>query len=165
MLAAWSLRYIGALDNVQPESNARAESGTVLVEEAHKPYTNRVAAGRHELLADEPTSVGGLDLGPNPYDYLLASLGACTSMTLRMYADHKQWPLEKVAVRLKHSKIHAQDCAECESDSGKVDRIERELEITGDLDETQRARLLEIADRCPVHRTLMGEKQILTRLV
>ena len=121
--------------------------------------------GKHSTLADEPERYGGDDRGPNPYDLLLASLGACTAMTLRMYADRKEWPLEGVRVRLRHEKIHAKDCESCESDSGRVSRIEKELVIEGDLDEAQRARLLEIADRCPVHRTLMQEKEVLTRSV
>ena len=140
--------------------------GEVLVAEAERPYTNRVVAGRHELFADEPPSVGGKDAGPSPYDYLLAALGACTSITLRMYADRKGWPLENVSVRLRHARIHAEDCAECESESGYIDRLERDVHVKGDaLDDEQRARLLEIANRCPVHRTLLNEKQIPTRLV
>jgi putative redox protein len=123
-----------------------------------------VQAGQHHLLADEPESVGGGASGPTPYDYLLAGLGACTSMTLRMYADRKGWPLEGVSVVLEHAKIHARDCAECESESGRVDLIERSLDIQGDLDSAQRQRLMEIADRCPVHRTLTSETIIRSRL-
>jgi len=108
--------------------------------------------------------VGGLDSGMNPYDVLLAALGGCTSMTLRMYAERKGLPLDKVAVRLRHKKIHARDCDDCETIEGKIDLINRELEITGDLDEDQRQRLLEIADMCPVHRTLDSENKIVTRL-
>ena len=162
VLAAWAGRYIATNERKQPEPL----EGHVLVEELERPYTNRVVARQHGMLADEPRSAGAHDAGPTPYEYLLAALGSCTSMTLRMYADHKGWPLEHVSVSLTHSKIHAQDCATCEQEDGKVDRIERVLRITGhELDDDQRARLLEIADRCPVHRTLMGEKEILTRLV
>ena len=118
----------------------------------------------HLQLADEPISVGGSDRGPTPYGYLLAALGSCTSMTLRMYADRKKWPLEGVTVSLKHSKIHAEDCADCETTVGKIDVIERQLELVGPLDETQKQRLLEIADRCPVHRTLHGEVAVKTSL-
>lgn len=120
--------------------------------------------GRHLALADEPTSAGGGDQGPNPYDYLLAALGACTSMTLRMYAEMKQLPLERVQVRLRHRRIHAQDCAECATREGKVDEIERRIELVGPLDESQRQRLLQIAERCPVHRTLQSEIRIVTAL-
>jgi len=110
----------------------------------------------HELVADEPKSLGGADAGPTPYDYLLAALGGCTAMTLRMYADRKGWPLESVTVRLSQDRIHAKDCEECETEEGRIDRIGREVELEGPLDEKQRRRLLEIADMCPVHRTLIG---------
>jgi putative redox protein len=108
--------------------------------------------------------VGGADTGPNPYDYLVASLGACTSMTLRMYADRKKWPLEAATIRLRHKKVHAEDCEECEAKSGTVDVIEREIDLDGDLDQEQRQRLLEIADRCPVHRTLHSRIEVMTSL-
>jgi putative redox protein len=126
--------------------------------------TQEVVAGSHRLLADEPVSAGGGDLGPNPYDYLLAALGACTSMTLRLYADRKKWPLEKVTVRLRHEKIHAADCADCETKDGKIDRIEREIDVSGPLDSAQRARLLQIAEMCPVHKTLNSEIKIVSKL-
>ncbi len=119
---------------------------------------------RHSLIADEPAAVGGTDQGPTPFDLLVAALGACTSMTLRMYADRKGWPLEAATVRLKHAKIHAFDCESCETKEGLLDRIEREIELEGPLDEGQRQRLLQIADRCPVHKTLASEVQIRTRL-
>jgi uncharacterized OsmC-like protein len=123
-----------------------------------------VTVGRHSLMADEPAEAGGADLGPGPYDYLLIALGTCKSMTVRLYARRKGWPLERVAVRLRHGRIHAQDCLECETREGRLDHIEAELELTGPLDAEQRARLLEIADRCPVHRTLTSEIVIRTRL-
>jgi putative redox protein len=128
-------------------------------------FAQEITVGDHLLLADEPIAMGGGDTGPNPYDLLLAALGSCTSMTLSMYARRKQWPLEAVRVKLRHSRVHAADCAECEAKEGTVDRIEREVELTGPLDEKQRARLLEIADKCPVHRTLTSEIAIQTRLV
>lgn len=128
-------------------------------------FRQQVRAGRHDLVADEPILVGGTELGPTPYDFLLAALGTCTNMTLRMYADRKGWDLAGVATRLRHEKIHARDCEECESPGGRVDRIERELEISGELDEAQRARLMEIADRYPVHRTLTSETVIRSREV
>jgi uncharacterized OsmC-like protein len=118
----------------------------------------------HRLRADEPVAVGGADSGPSPYDLLLAGLGACTAMTVQMYADHKQLPLHRVSVDLNHDKVHAADCEECETREGKVDRIECVLTLEGDLDEAQHAKLLEIANKCPVHRTLHSEVWIPTRL-
>lgn len=120
-------------------------------------YATTVDVRGHRLLADEPLEVGGTDQGPTPYDLLVAALSACTSITLRMYADRKGWPLESITVRSRHDKIHARNCAECETRDGRVDQIEREIELVGDLDEAQRQRLLEIANRCPVHRTLHAE--------
>jgi uncharacterized OsmC-like protein len=114
-------------------------------------------ADGYELVADEPTSLGGTDAGPTPYDYLLAALAGCTAMTLRMYADRKGWPLESVTVRLSQERIHATDCEECETEEGRIDRIERDIELEGPLEEEQRRRLLEVADMCPVHRTLESE--------
>ena len=137
----------------------------MLVSETHEgKFTQSIRCGRHALRADEPESAGGLDSGASPYDLLLASLGACTSMTIRLYADQKQLPLEKVTVRLRHEKIHAEDCAACETKQGRVDRIEREIELAGALDDAQRSKLLEIASKCPVHRTLHSEVIIPTRL-
>ncbi|MHA1597222.1 MAG: OsmC family protein, partial [Alphaproteobacteria bacterium] len=143
-------------------------SGTVVVAENNvgKFSQSILVNGRHTLFADEPQSVGGDDSGPSPYDLLLAGLGACTSMTLRMYAEHKGIALDKVSVSLKHAKVHAEDCQACETDAdhAKLDSIEREIEIIGDLDEKTRQRLLEIADKCPVHRTLHSEIRIDSRL-
>lgn len=124
----------------------------------------RIEAGKHVLTADEPVDQGGGDTGPGPYDLLLSALGACTSMTLTLYARRKGWPLEGVRVRLRHEKIHAKDCAECETKVGKIDRIERSIELEGSLDAEQRIKLLEIANKCPVHRTLESEIRIETRL-
>jgi len=127
-------------------------------------FAQEIVVGAHRLAADEPTSAGGTDTGPNPYDLLLASLGSCTSMTVALYARRKGWPLEGVTVRLRHSRIHAADCADCETREGMIDRIERDIELAGALTDEQRARLLEIAGRCPVHRTLVSEIDIRTRL-
>jgi putative redox protein len=128
-------------------------------------FIQNMRTGRHVLVADEPVSVGGDDAGPGPYEYLLMGLGACTGMTLRMYAEHKKLPLKRVLVRLAHRKIHAQDCADCETREGKVDEITREIRLEGELNEEQRQRLLEIANRCPVHRTLTSEIKVRTTLV
>jgi putative redox protein len=124
-----------------------------------------ITVGRHQLISDEPETAGGADRGPSPYDLLLAALGACTSMTVAMYARRKGWPLQDVRVTLRHSRIHASDCAECETRDGMLDRIEREVAFSGPLTGEQRARLLDIANRCPVHRTLVSEINIQTRLV
>ncbi|MGQ0583074.1 MAG: OsmC family protein [Reyranella sp.] len=139
--------------------------GVVLVEDnTDGPFAETVRSGVHVLRADEPAANGGNDSGPDPYSYLLAALGSCTAMTLRMYARQKKWPLEKVRVVLKHDKIHAADCATCETKEGKVDSIERWIELDGPLSDEQQKRLLEIADRCPVHRTLASKIVITTRL-
>jgi putative redox protein len=160
MIAAWASRYLPE-PAAEPELEDQQE---VIVEETGAGvFSNTIRAGRHRLSADEPPSVGGTDTGPTPYGLLLASLGACTSMTLRLYARRKQWPLEKVRVRLRHEKVHARDCADCETREGKIDRIEKEIVMEGALDTEQRARLLEIADRCPVHRTLHSEVRVETR--
>lgn len=137
----------------------------VVVEGDAAGFAQTVSAGPHRFAADEPSALGGSATGPTPYDLLLAALGACTSMTLGMYARHKKWPLAHVAVRLSHQRVHAKDCADCEAKEGHVDRIVRDIELTGDLDDAQRARLIEIAERCPVHRTLTGRIEVRTRLV
>lgn len=120
--------------------------------------------GRHVLTADEPIAAGGGDAGPGPYELLLMALGSCTSMTVRLYAARKKWPLEQVIVRLRHEKVHAADCAECEDKNVLLDHIEREIEFVGPLDDTQRVRLKEIADKCPVHRTLTSRIEIHTTI-
>ena len=135
-----------------------------MTENGQGPFGNDIFAGPHRLLADEPESMGGLNRGPSPYDYLSAALGACTAMTVRMYAEHKGLALEKVSVGLDHKKVHAEDCADCETSVGKVDEIARTLVIEGDLTEDQRQKLLEIADKCPVHRTLHSEVKVRTHL-
>ncbi len=132
-------------------------AGTRVVVTTGEGLRTEVEAGGHTVVADEPENLGGTDTGPTPYDYLLAALGGCTAMTLRMYADRKGWPLESVTVRLSQDRIHAKDCGECETEEGRIDRIGREIELGGPLDEKQRRRLMEVADMCPVHRTLKRE--------
>ena len=136
------------------------EGRTVVVSGDAGGFAQRITVGRHQLLADEPLSASGTDTGPNPYDLLLAALGACTSMTVALYARRKQWPLRAVTVKLRHSKVHAADCESCETREGLLDRIERDIELVGSLDQQQRGRLLEIANKCPVHRTLTSEIDI-----
>lgn len=120
-----------------------------------------ITVGRHTLIADEPKEVGGADAGPDPYSLLLAALGACTAMTLQLYAKRKEWPLEKVEVSLRHSHVHAADCMDCRTKEGKINRIERYISLDGPLTDEQRARLFEIAEKCPVHRTLTSEISII----
>jgi uncharacterized OsmC-like protein len=136
---------------------------SVVVRGSAAGFAQEIYAGAHRLHADEPVSAGGTDTGPSPYDLLLAALGACTSMTVAMYARRKAWPLEEVTVHLRHSRIHAADCAECETKEGMLDRIERDIHFAGPLTEEQRSKLLEIANKCPVHRTLTSEIDIKTR--
>jgi uncharacterized OsmC-like protein/fermentation-respiration switch protein FrsA (DUF1100 family) len=161
MIAAWATRYLDMPPAV--ERLGAAEPGTVVVgETGNGRLQQEIIVGRHRLLADEPTAVGGLDSGPNPYDLLLAALGACTAMTLRLYAERKDLPLARASVALKHTRIHAADCANCETKEGMIDRIDRMITLEGALDAAQRAKLLEIADKCPVHRTLTAEIEIRT---
>ncbi|MGA8693029.1 MAG: bifunctional alpha/beta hydrolase/OsmC family protein [Xanthobacteraceae bacterium] len=161
VIAAWAERY---LEMAAPmRATAEAESGEVFVRETRQgTFQQEIVAGAHRFLADEPVAAGGLDSGPGPYDLLLAALGACTSMTLRLYADRKQLPLTRTRVRLRHSRIYAADCAACETKEGMLDRIDRIINLEGELDAEQRKRLLEIADKCPVHRTLTSEIDIRT---
>lgn len=161
IIAAWAARFL----DTQPVSDAPSEDDVYVVETGQGKFQQVITAGRHQLLADEPTDFGGLDSGPSPYDYLSAALGACTTMTLRMYADRKKIPLDRVGVRVTHGKIHVEDCEHCDKgENRKIDRFERVLDIDGDISTEQRDRLLEIADRCPVHRTLEAESEILTRM-
>jgi uncharacterized OsmC-like protein len=141
------------------------QPGDVVVSGTGEGLAQEIRVGSHRLRADEPLAAGGADSGPNPYDLLLASLGTCTSMTVALYARRKGWPLEGVTVRLRHSRIYAADCEECETREGFVDRIERDIAFAGPLSAEQQSRLLEIAGRCPVHRTLTSEINIRTALV
>jgi putative redox protein len=161
VLAAWASRYLDAPPPRDPA--ARREGAVVVSDAARGRLAQEIHAGGHVLVADEPLGVGD-DLGPTPYDLLLASLGACTAMTLRLYATRKGWPLTQVSVELKHDRIHAHDSSDRGRPPGRIERIERIVDLAGPLTDEQRDRLVEIAERCPVHRTLMGEKQIVTRL-
>ena len=162
LISEWASKYID-INNEKEE--ILSKDNKVVVQTANNNLKTNIFVGRHHIVADEPKSVGGTDLGPNPYDYLLASLGSCTTMTLKMYANRKGWNLDSAKVILNHQKIYAKDCEECETEIGKIDYIEREIELLGDLDKDQRNRLLEIADRCPVHRTLHSEIVVKTKLL
>jgi putative redox protein len=163
VLAAWAGRYApGPADH--RDDGTQAEGSVVVAENGIGPLGQAITAGRYVLTADEPVPIGA-DGGPTPYDLLLAAFGACTSMTVRMYANRKKWPLRRVTVRLRHSRVHAADCADCadcETRVGLLDRIDRTIQLEGDLDDEQRQRLLEIADKCPVHRTLRSEIDVRT---
>ena len=162
LIAVWSSRYLPA----QSEEGASLPPGIVEVSETRTgPLAQVVRAGRHRLPAGEPVAVGGDDAGPGPYDYLLAALGACTSMTMRLYADRKGIPVDRFAVRLAHRRIHAQDCVDCETKEGDIGEITKEITIVGDVPEASRTRLLEIAEKCPVHKTLTHEIKIRSTLM
>lgn len=165
MIAAWATRYLDATAPAEAAS-ANPPAGVVVVSETGAgKLQNVIAAGRHRVLADEPLDVGGMDSGPGPYDFLLGALGACTSMTMRLYAERKSIPLTRTTVTLKHSRIHAQDCEECETKEGMISKIDRTIAMEGNLDAEQRKKLMEIADKCPVHRTLTSEIKIVTSAV
>lgn len=156
-IATWVKRY---LPDPPPVQSSDVPGGEVLVDEGNRRFLREVSSDDHTWLADEPKHVGGDNLGPDPYEHLLAALGTCTSMTIRMYANRKGWPLEDVRVQLEHSREHARDCADCDEKPAQLDVLSRAIRLDGALDETQRARLMEIADRCPVHRTLEGDLRI-----
>jgi uncharacterized OsmC-like protein/fermentation-respiration switch protein FrsA (DUF1100 family) len=162
MIAAWATRYVDVAAEPAAETGNKPRQ-VVVRETRNSKLQNMVTVGPHHMLADEPRSVGGDDSGPGPYDFLLAGLGACKSMTMRLYAERKSLPLERATVTLNHSKIHAEDCAECETREGLLDQIDVAIGLEGPLDADQRKRILEIADKCPVHRTLTSEIRIVTR--
>jgi putative redox protein len=148
-----------------PERKDRHLSRVVYVDSAGTPYLEDISVGEHRLQADEPNEAGGTDAGPGPYEFMLAALGTCTCISVRMYAERKQWPLEAVQIALRHANVHADDCAACDTELRTIDQIEMEISLTGNLSEGQQRRLLEIARRCPVHRTLISTVQIQTRAV
>ncbi|MCS3634306.1 putative redox protein [Salinibacter ruber] len=158
VLGAWAEKYV---DRSVSEPDTPDED---VVTRTEGTYRTAIQAGRHALVGDEPESVGGDDDGPTPYGFLLSALGSCTGMTLRMYADRKEWPLDETIVRLSHEKVHAEDCENCDTEQGQVDRITREIEIRGRLSDDQRERLFEIANKCPVHRTLLGDVDVRSSL-
>jgi len=163
VIATWATRYLDPIVPGPSADLAEAPRNVVVRETRAGKFQQTVSVGPHRLLADEPVAAGGDDTGPGPYDFILAGLGACTSMTMRMYAERKSLPLERVTVTLTHSKIHAEDCAECETSTGMLDQIDRVIGMEGNLDAEQRQKLMEIADKCPVHRTLTSEIHIVTR--
>jgi putative redox protein len=162
VIAAWAHKYVGT--SLEEEPKTDADENQVIARIGKSGYATDIMAEGHSMVADEPVSMGGTHLGPAPYGYLMAALGACTAMTLRMYSDRKEWSLDSVTVKLNHQKIHATDCEACETKEGKLDQIECEIELSGDLDNQQKQRLMKIADRCPVHRTLKSEIVIKTAL-
>ncbi|MBU2676477.1 MAG: alpha/beta fold hydrolase [Gammaproteobacteria bacterium] len=162
VLAAWASRYLADANEPEPQ---KATNGEVVARTQGGGFRTEVRLGRHSLLADEPLTVGGTDLGPTPYDLLSAALASCTSMTLRMYANHKKLNLESATVRIEHNKVHAKDCEDCESTDGKIDEFRRTIALEGELTDAERSRMLEIADRCPVHRTLHSETKVRSTLV
>ncbi len=163
VIAAWAERYVNPVVPAQAADPGNAPRQVVVRETRAGRLQQMVTIGPHQMLADEPVAAGGEDSGPGPYDFVLAGLGACTSMTMRLYAERKSLPLERITVTLQHSKIHAEDCAECETKEGKLDQIDLTIAMEGALDADQRKRLMEIADKCPVHRTLTSEIRIVTR--
>jgi putative redox protein len=162
VIAVWATRYLDSVATEAPADPGEAPRNVVVRETRNGKFQQIVTVGPHRLAADEPVAAGGEDSGPGPYDLLLAGLGACTSMTMRLYAERKSLPLERVTVTLKHSRIHAEDCVECETKAGMLDQIDRAIAMEGALDDEQRLRLMEIADKCPVHRTLTSEIRIVT---
>ena len=166
VLSAWVSRYVDELHNAGDDlrqQNKAVKEGMVVIKESDKKFTREINTTHHSLISDEPINVGGADKGPNPYELLLAALGSCTSMTLRMYANHKKLDVQSIEIELHHSRIHAEDCATCEEQSALVDKITRIIKLTGQLTDKQRARMLEIANQCPVHKTMKNQIVIETK--
>jgi uncharacterized OsmC-like protein/fermentation-respiration switch protein FrsA (DUF1100 family) len=163
VIAAWASRYVEAAATTPAAEPGDTPRKVVVRETRSSKLQNLVTVGPHQLFADEPVAVGGGDSGPGPYDLLLSALGACKSMTMRLYADRKSFPLERATVTLTHNKIYAKDCAECETKEGMLDQIDVAIGLEGPLDDDQRKRVIEIAEKCPVHRTLTSEIRIVTK--
>lgn len=163
VLAAWAEKYLFGVD--EPANGLTAEAGEAVARTRSASLTTELNAAGHRLIADEPEQNGGDNLGPTPYDLLSAGLAACTTMTLQVYARHKQLALDEVTARVRHGKIYAEDCAGCESETSRIDEFQRSIKLEGDLTDAQRQRLLEIAERCPVHKTLHGVIRIKTELL
>jgi len=161
MISSWASRYLSAAQHDPDHDRAL---GIVAEESGVGRFQQRLHAGKHTFYADEPAQLGGDDTGPTPYDFLSAALAACKSMTVRLYADRKKWPLQRISVRVRHERVHADDCATCDAEDHAAERFRAELFLAGDLSAEQRARLLEIADRCPVHRTLSNAASVETSL-
>jgi putative redox protein len=164
IIASWAGRYIQEPGNNRVE-RPDIDTGDILVREKNRRFTRDIYTTGHQLLADEPLDQGGDDEGPNPYEYLLSALGSCTSMTVRMYANRKGIPLDNIEVKLSHERIHAEDCMDCESHEGMIDVLQKNVVLQGTLTEAEKSRLLEIADKCPVHKTLLNEIVIRTKLI
>ena len=163
MIATWATRYLDAAPPTDAATMPEISDGVIVRETRVNKFQQEISVGKHRMIADEPINAGGEDTGPGPYDFLLAGLGACTSMTMRLYAERKSIPLTRTTVTLKHNRIYAKDCEECDTKEGMISRIERVIAMEGDLDADQRKALLNIADKCPVHRTLTSEISIGTR--
>lgn len=163
VIAGWAKRYLNPLENGKP--NLKTKHQVVASLDAEDGFTTQMKVGNHYMVADEPENFGGNDFGPSPYELVSAGLSACTVMTIQMYAKRKGWLIDNVEVHTSYSKTHAQDCENCESDSAKIDTFHREIRLTGNLDEKQKTRIMQIADKCPVHKTLHSETQVISTLI
>ncbi len=162
-IAGWASRYV--LDPEAAKPAQKVTGGHLVVSERDRKFSQTIQSDDHRWIADEPASVGGSNLGPDPYEHLLAALGSCTAMTMRMYANRKKWPVDHISIELDHSRDHGADCSECDEEHTQIDVITRAVSITGDLDDKQRARMMEIADKCPVHRTMHNKLVVKTNVV
>ncbi|WP_420602189.1 alpha/beta fold hydrolase [Flagellimonas sp.] len=162
VIAGWAKRYLDTSEENKPLKTKHQVAASL---NGSDGFTTEMKVGNHYMIADEPESYGGNDFGPSPYELVSAGLSACTAMTIQMYAKRKGWPVENVEVHTSYSKSHAEDCENCENDNAKIDTFHREIKLTGNLDDKQRARMMQIADKCPVHKTLHSETQVISRLI